>query len=161
MAILRWQEPCRSYCDVAIWSLQCFLRNGYIRDPSTQKWARDDNGEILKTACKECNGLDPRPPELEKYYKERYATFCEAVDIIDERIKRRERMGKLTYDIDLRITDEELEQMHAELGDAEPTEENITATPTFQKIWARVYGQMKIIDEENKKAAAEEAANEV
>lgn len=142
MAILEWQTPCRRYCDVAIWSLQCFLRNGYIRDPSTKKWARDENGEILKTACKECNGLDPRPPELEKYYQQRYATFCEAVDIIDERIKRREEMAKTTIDIDLRITDEELEQMHAELGDAEPTEENITATPTFKKIWERIEGQL-------------------
>lgn len=67
-------------------------------------------------------------------------------------------MAKITYDIDLSITDGELEQMYEELGDATPTEENITATPTFRRIWDRLYAQMVKTDEENKKNAEAEAA---
>lgn len=51
-------------------------------------------------------------------------------------------MAKITYDIDLSITDGELEQMYEELGDATPTDENITATPTFRRIMNRLYAQM-------------------
>lgn len=68
-------------------------------------------------------------------------------------------MARITYNIDLSITNGELEQMHKELGDAMPTEENITATPTFRRIWDRLYAQMVKTDKENKKnAAAEEAS---
>lgn len=67
-------------------------------------------------------------------------------------------MAKITFNIDLSITDGDLEQMRKELGDAMPTEENITATPTFQRIWERFYAKMVKTDEENKKnAEAEEA----
>ena len=67
-------------------------------------------------------------------------------------------MEKITFNIDLSITDGELKQICEELGDAMPTEENITATPTFRRIWERVYVKMVKIDEENKKnAEAEEA----
>lgn len=66
-------------------------------------------------------------------------------------------MAKITFDIELSITDGELEQMCEELGDAKPKEENITATPTFRRIWERVYAKMVKTDEENKKAEAEEA----
>lgn len=71
-------------------------------------------------------------------------------------------MSKITFNIDLRYTDSEfkqmLEQMRKELGDATPTEENIQATPTFRRIWDRVYAEMVKIDAENKKnAEAEEA----
>lgn len=67
--------------------------------------------------------------------------------------------GKITYIIDLRITDGELKQIYEELGDATPTEENISATPTFRRIWDRVYAEMVKIDAENKKnAEAEEAS---
>ena len=148
MAILKYQEPCCQFCDVSVWSLECFIRNGYIRNPATQKWARDDNGEILKTRDRECNGLDPRPEVLRRYYSEIFALFAGTHDIIDERIDRRERMAKITYNIDLEMTDDELEQMHEELGDAEPTEENITATPTFKRIWARIEEQITTAEEE-------------
>ena len=68
-------------------------------------------------------------------------------------------MAEITFNIDLSITDGELKQMYEELGDAMPTEENITATPTFQRIWERVYVKMVKTDEENKKnAEAEEAS---
>ena len=68
-------------------------------------------------------------------------------------------MAKITFNIDLSITDGELEQMRVELGDAAPTEENISATPTFRRIWERVYAKMVKTDEENKKnAEAEEAS---
>lgn len=78
---------------------------------------------------------------------------------MDERINRRELMAEITYNIDVNVTDGELEQMYEELGDATPTEENITATPTFQRIWERVYAKMVKTDEENKKnAEAEEAS---
>jgi len=161
MPILKYQEPCCQFCDVSVWSLECFIRNGYIRNPATQKWARDDNGEILKTRNRECNGLDPRPEVLQRYYSEIFAIMAKAHDIIQERIDRRERMAKVTYNIYLRITDDEIEKIYTELGDAEPTEENITATPTFRRILERLYAQMVKTDEENKKAAAEEAAHEV
>lgn len=59
--------------------------------------------------------------------------------------------GKITYIIDLRITDGELKQIYEELGDAPPTEENISATPTFRRIWECIYPEMVKIDEENKK----------
>ena len=65
-------------------------------------------------------------------------------------------MGKVTYIIKLSIADAELEKIYTELGDAEPTEENITATPTFRRIMDRLYAQMVKTDEENKNA---EAAN--
>lgn len=66
--------------------------------------------------------------------------------------------GKITYIIDLRIKDSELKQIYEELGDAEPTEENISATPTFRRIWDCLYPKMVEIDEEIKKnAEAEEA----
>ena len=68
-------------------------------------------------------------------------------------------MAKITFNIDLSITDGELEQMRVELGDAAPTEENISATPTFRRILERVYAKMVKTDEENKKnAEAEEAS---
>ena len=57
-------------------------------------------------------------------------------------------MAKITYNIDLEMTDDELEQMHEELGDAEPTEENITATPTFKRIWASIEEQITTAEEE-------------
>lgn len=70
-------------------------------------------------------------------------------------------MAKITYTIKLSITDGELKQVHEELGDAMPTEENITATPTFRRIMDRLYAQMVKTDKENKKnAEAEEAADE-
>lgn len=144
MAILNKQIPCGQFCDVAPWSLRCFLRNGYIRDPKTGKWCRDENGAILKTMNRECDGLDPRPPEEQKRIDKIYAVFVAAYDSIE----RRRKMAKTKYEIELDLTDEELEQMWAELGDAEPTEENITATPTFLRIWDRVYEQMKTIEEE-------------
>lgn len=69
-------------------------------------------------------------------------------------------MAEITYNIDLSITDGELEQMleqmRVELGDAAPTEENISATPTFRRIWERVYAKMVKTDEENKKNAEAE-----
>lgn len=70
-------------------------------------------------------------------------------------------MAKVTYNIELSITDDELKKVYTELGDAMPTEENITATPTFRRIMDRLYAQMVKTDEENKKnAEAEEAADE-
>lgn len=67
-------------------------------------------------------------------------------------------MAKITFNIDISITDGDLEQMRKELGDSMPTEENITATPTFQRIWERVYAKIVKTDEENKKnAEAEES----
>lgn len=71
-------------------------------------------------------------------------------------------MAKVTFNIDLRYTESEfeqmLEQMRKELGDAVPTEENISATPTFRRIWDRVYAEMVKTDFANKKnAEAEEA----
>ena len=65
-------------------------------------------------------------------------------------------MAEITYNIDLSITDGELKQMYEELGDEMPTEENIIATPTFQRIWERVYVKMVKTDEENKKNAEAE-----
>lgn len=69
-------------------------------------------------------------------------------------------MSEITFNIDLRYTESEfeqmLEQMRKELGDAVPTEENISATPTFRRIWDRVYAEMVKIDEENKKNAEAE-----
>lgn len=67
-------------------------------------------------------------------------------------------MAKITYNIDLRVTDGELEQVHKELGGAMPTEENITATPTFRRILDRLYAQMVKTEEENKKNAKVETA---
>lgn len=64
--------------------------------------------------------------------------------------------GKITYIIDLRITDSELKQIYEELGDAPPTEENISATPTFRRIMDLLYAQRVKIDEENKKNAEAE-----
>ena len=67
-------------------------------------------------------------------------------------------MSEITFNIDISITHGELEQMYKELGDAMPTEENITATRTFQRIWDRVYAEMVKTDFANKKnAEAEEA----
>lgn len=73
-------------------------------------------------------------------------------------------MAKITYKIDLSVTDGELEQIREELreepGAAMLTEENITAyitaTPTFRRIMNRLYAQMVKTDEENKKAAEAE-----
>lgn len=59
--------------------------------------------------------------------------------------------GKITYIIDMRITDSELKQIYEELGVASPTEENISATPTFQRIMDLLYAQRVKIDEEIKK----------
>lgn len=67
-------------------------------------------------------------------------------------------MEEITYNIHLNITDGELEQVYDELGDATPTEENITATPTFRRIWDRLYAQMVKTEEENKKNAKVETA---
>ena len=69
-------------------------------------------------------------------------------------------MAKVTYNIHLRITDDELEKIYTELGDAEPTEENITATPTCRRIFDRLYAKMVKTDEENKKNAEAEEASE-
>ena len=70
-------------------------------------------------------------------------------------------MAKITYNINLKVTDGELKQIFEDLGDAMPTEENITATPTFRRIMDRLYAQMVKTDEKNKKnAEAEEAADE-
>lgn len=67
-------------------------------------------------------------------------------------------MAEITFNIDISITDGELKQMYKELGDAMPTDENITATPTFRRIWDRVYVKMVETDEKNKKnAEAKEA----
>lgn len=67
-------------------------------------------------------------------------------------------MAEITFNIDISITHGELEQMYKELGDAMPTEENITATRTFQRIWDRVYVKMVNTDLANKKnAEAEES----
>ena len=71
-------------------------------------------------------------------------------------------MANVTFNIELRYTESEfkqmLEQMRKEIGDATPTEENIAATPTFRRIWERVYAEIVKTDEQNKKnAEAEEA----
>ena len=65
-------------------------------------------------------------------------------------------MAEITFNIDISITDGELKQMYKELGDAMPTEDNITATPTFRRIWDRVYVKMVETDEEIKKNAEAE-----
>lgn len=68
-------------------------------------------------------------------------------------------MAEITFNIDISITHGELEQMYKELGDAMPTEENITATRTFQRIWERVYSKMVKTDFANKKKAEAEEAD--
>lgn len=65
-------------------------------------------------------------------------------------------MTKITYTIKLSVSDGEIKQIYEELGDAVPTEENITATPTFRRIMDRLYAQMVKTDKKN--AEAEEAA---
>ena len=51
------REPCGRFCEVEWCSLQCFFKRGYIRDPSTQKWARDDNGNCLISNNPECDWI--------------------------------------------------------------------------------------------------------
>ena len=52
---LELRNTCERYCDVEWCSLSCFFKRGYIRDPKTQKWARDENGKILISKTKECD----------------------------------------------------------------------------------------------------------
>ena len=49
------RHPCRRRCPVEWCSLKCFLMRGYVRDPQTQKWARNDKGEIIITNDKLCD----------------------------------------------------------------------------------------------------------
>ena len=49
------RESCGRYCEVEWGSLNCFFKRGYIRDPSTQKWARDENGNCLISQNKDCD----------------------------------------------------------------------------------------------------------
>lgn len=65
-------------------------------------------------------------------------------------------MAKMTYNINMSVTDGELKQIYEELGAEMPTEENITATPTFRRIMDRLYAQMVKTDVENKKNAEAE-----
>lgn len=63
-------------------------------------------------------------------------------------------MAGVNWCIDFEMTDEEIEQMYAELGDKEPTEENIEATPTWQRIWERICIQIETDEEETEHEGA-------
>lgn len=49
------REPCGRYCDSEWGSLKCFYKRGYMRDPETKKWLRDEDGQIMRTMKRECD----------------------------------------------------------------------------------------------------------
>lgn len=49
------REPCKRHCAVEWGSLKCFLMRGYVRDKSTEKWARGTDGKILRTKNRDCD----------------------------------------------------------------------------------------------------------
>ncbi len=49
------REPCKRHCAVEWGSLKCFLMRGYVRDRSTEKWARGSDGKILRIKNRECD----------------------------------------------------------------------------------------------------------
>lgn len=62
------REPCKRPCPVEWGSLKCFFMRGYVRDPQTQKWVRNDKGEIIITNDKECDWKPKKKPaEVESH----------------------------------------------------------------------------------------------
>ena len=80
------REPCGRYCEVAWCSLNCYFKRGYIRDPSTQKWARDENGNILISNNKECDWTpdDELPCEEEKSQGWQYLLHTDYIEWTSE-----------------------------------------------------------------------------
>ena len=58
------RSPCGKRCACEWGSLSCFYKRGYIRDTTTQKWVRDENGVCLRSATRECD-WEPEEEGLE------------------------------------------------------------------------------------------------
>ena len=49
------REPCGKFCDCEWGSLRCFYKRGYMRDPETKKFLRDEDGRPIRARKKECD----------------------------------------------------------------------------------------------------------
>ena len=49
------QEPCGRFCDCEWGSLKCFYKRGYMRDPETKQWLKNEDGTCMRTHKRECD----------------------------------------------------------------------------------------------------------